>query len=62
MRLLLGRPGAHTGRQLEIQTAPAVHLPTLSVSQTDHWTETTCVCLGLRLAPLASIGESVSCD
>ena len=34
MRLLFGRPVPTQGRQPEIQTAPAVHLPTLSVSQT----------------------------
>ena len=36
MRLLFGRPVPIQGRQPEIQTAPAVHLPTLSVSQTDQ--------------------------
>jgi hypothetical protein len=36
MRLLFGRPVPTEGRQPETLTAPAVHLPTLSVSQTDH--------------------------
>jgi hypothetical protein len=36
MRLLFGRPVPTEGRQPETLTAPAVRLPTLSVSQTDH--------------------------
>ena len=36
MRLLFGRPVPTQGRQPEIVTAPAVHLPTLSVSQRDQ--------------------------
>ena len=36
MRLLFGRPVRVEGRQPEHLTAPAVHLPTLSVSQRDQ--------------------------
>jgi hypothetical protein len=36
MRLLFARPVPTEGRQPEILTAPAVHLPTLSVSPTEH--------------------------
>jgi hypothetical protein len=36
MRLLFGRPVRAEGRQPEHVTAPAVHLPTLSVSQRDQ--------------------------
>ena len=44
MRLLVGRPVPTQGRQPEIATAPAVHLPTLSVSQTGQFDgEHTCV-------------------
>ena len=62
MRLLFGRLVFTEGRQSETLTAPAVHLPTLWFRRQTNWTETTRVCLGLRLVPLASIGESVSCD
>ena len=54
MRLLFGRSVPTQGRQPEILTAPAVHLPTLSVSQKDHLDGATRVFLGLRLVPLAT--------
>jgi hypothetical protein len=62
MRLLLGRPVPTQGRQPEILTAPPFTCRPYRFRRHTNWTETTRVCLGLRLVPLASIGELVSCD
>jgi hypothetical protein len=62
MRLLFGRPMSTQGRQPEILTRLPFACRPDRFRRLTNWTETTRVCLGLRLVPLASIGESVSCD